>query len=50
MLRLEIRYGYSQAAVLQSVKVGTSIPPSPYDGIVTSEGGEDFNALSNGRL
>ena len=51
MLELEIRCGYSQAPVLQNVKVGTSTPHSPCDGISTGEGVEEgltFTLCSTG--
>jgi len=43
MLELEIMGGCSQAPVLQSVKVGTSTPSSPCDGIFTGEEEEEGN-------
>jgi len=46
MLELKIRCGYSQAPVLQSVKVDLSTPPSPWDGLFAGEGGEEGSTLT----
>jgi len=46
MLELEIRCGYSQAPVPQSVKDSTSTLPSPCDGIFTCEEGEEGLTLT----
>jgi len=44
-LDIRCRFRYSQAYILQNVKVGTFTPPSPCDGVFTSEGVEEGSTL-----